>query len=137
MKRLPDWPQRLDAVIVEATAKPFRYGAFDCCLFAADAVRAMTGVDPAQSWRGCYRGLRGALQMIRREGDVPAIVTSRLGIAPLEGHAARRGDLVWRPGPPAGYGAVGVCIGLHCVYPSDRGLAFMPRDEGRLYWMVG
>jgi hypothetical protein len=52
MKRYEDWPQRLVAAIEAARGRPFSWGAMDCCLFAADVVLAMTGVDYAAGFRG-------------------------------------------------------------------------------------
>ncbi len=46
-RRRPDWPARLRTIIEAARERPFSWGQHDCCLFASDAIEAMTGVDPA------------------------------------------------------------------------------------------
>src|SRR5258708_4686376 len=60
MKRLEDWVVRLEAFIKERTAQPFKWGSQDCCLFAADAIEAITGVDLAADFRGKYSGAETA-----------------------------------------------------------------------------
>jgi hypothetical protein len=65
IRRLPDWTARLAATIRAREDAPFAWGTFDCCLAAADAMLAMTGVDAAQGARG-YKTARGALGALRR-----------------------------------------------------------------------
>ena len=47
IRRLPDWTARLAGVIRAGEDAPFAWGTFDCCLAAADAMLATTGVDAA------------------------------------------------------------------------------------------
>jgi hypothetical protein len=51
MTRLPDWPSRLERFLLEEKDRRFRYGAFDCALFCAGCIEAMTGVDIALPYR--------------------------------------------------------------------------------------
>lgn len=53
-RRLADWPQRLAAFFADAQTKEFAYGTFDCCVFASNAVYAMTGIDMMHNFRGRY-----------------------------------------------------------------------------------
>ena len=102
MARIDNWPRTLNALIEERRAASFAWGAHDCCLFAADGVRATTGADPAADLRGRYRTALGAARLIRRRfaGDIEAI-PSALGFAEIPPALARRGDVVsYRlPGP--------------------------------------
>jgi hypothetical protein len=66
--RLPDWKPRLLAYLQESSARPFQFGTHDCALFAAGAVQAMTGFDPAADYRGGYRTLNGGLRAIHKAG---------------------------------------------------------------------
>lgn len=61
--RLHDWPERLSETIAAARGTPFAYGAHDCCLFAADCIQAVTGVDVAADWRGRYDTWDGGLKL--------------------------------------------------------------------------
>lgn len=67
-KRLPDWLARLSAYIDEVRRRPFEYGQHDCTLFAAGAVAAMTGEDPAAAYRGKYASDEAGFALLRAEG---------------------------------------------------------------------
>ncbi len=91
--RLPDWPARLTRYIAAAATAPFAPGRMDCALFAAGAVAAMTGTDPAEAWRGRYRTLAGGRRLMRRAGfaDHEAVAAAHFAeVAVLE---AKPGDL--------------------------------------------
>ncbi|OCP04994.1 MULTISPECIES: hypothetical protein [unclassified Ensifer] len=68
MKRFDDWYPRLAAYVSSVRRLPFEYGRHDCALFAAGAVAAMTGIDPAAKLRGKYSTLAGGLKKLRRLG---------------------------------------------------------------------
>lgn len=90
--RLPDWRARLAAVVAAAHRQPFVWGRHDCCLWAADAVRAVTGQDPAHDLRGRYDTANAALQALRGIGGLRG-AGARMG-APLAGPLlAQDGDI--------------------------------------------
>ncbi len=45
MKKFHDWATRLDAYFIKCAEKEFEYGNFDCWIFVADGILAMTGED--------------------------------------------------------------------------------------------
>lgn len=45
MKKFHDWATRLDKYFNECADKEFKYGVFDCWIFVADGILAMTGED--------------------------------------------------------------------------------------------
>src|SRR5690606_16299333 len=109
--RVEGWEAALYGYIAAARRRPFEWGKFDCCLFAADVIRALTGLDPAADLRGRYRTALGAKRIVNREGGSLAALAERrfapLGIAPLKGPKfARRGDilLLQVPGIMRGFG---------------------------------
>ena len=69
MNRRPDWNAALRGYIDGCRAKPFVWGRFDCALFAADAVRAMTGANIAADLRGRYTSARTAAARSRRSAS--------------------------------------------------------------------
>ena len=79
--RLPDWQTRLAAYFDENAGRPHQYGAFDCALFVAGAVEAMTGKDFGAPFRGKYRSAAGSIRALREfgAGDLPATLTAALG----------------------------------------------------------
>lgn len=83
-----------EAFIADKRDRPFVWGKQDCCLFAADWVRLVTKVDPAQALRGKYRTELGAKRALKRAGfnAIEDIANDRLGqsLAPLQ---LTRGDI--------------------------------------------
>lgn len=64
--RYRDWTTRLNDVIKAALERPFSWGEFDCCLFAADCAVAVCGVDPAERYRGKYKTEAGAKRALKK-----------------------------------------------------------------------
>lgn len=113
MTRLPDWQTRLTDYLAGAARRPFEEGAHDCALFAADAVRAMTGRDLAAEWRGSYASTRAGLKALARAGyrDHVALAGAHFTAKPVA--LANPGDLAVVPTPEGD--ALGVVQG-ECVY---------------------
>ncbi|MGF7180380.1 DUF6950 family protein [Tunturiibacter psychrotolerans] len=51
--------------LLESAGEPFKWGSNDCCLYAANAILACTGVDIASDFRGIYKSEFGALRAIK------------------------------------------------------------------------
>ena len=54
MQRLPNWQRRLANTISTAHEVPFEWGKWDCALAACRLIHSITGVDPAEKYRGTY-----------------------------------------------------------------------------------
>lgn len=91
-RRLPDWQVRLAALITARLQAPFAWGRMDCCLFAADAIQACTGHDPAADLRGTYATAEQAAQVLHRAGGVAGAAIKRAGpVVPVA--LAQPGDI--------------------------------------------
>lgn len=137
MKRLEDWPARLTAFVAARQRTAFAWGSNDCCLFAADAVEAITGVDAGKPWRG-YKTARGALGRVRRGGGVAGLMESaarRHGWAETIGNYAQRGDVVLAQTPDGP--ALSVRYGHGIVLPGREGLRFLPMSPVARAWKIG
>jgi hypothetical protein len=126
MGRLNDWQARLGAYLADCRARSFEIGRHDCALFAAGAVEAMTGHDPAAEWRGRYTTQRGGLRVLRRAGfrDHIAAVAAQFPEIPVP--SALPGDLAvinTDDGP-----ALGVMQGAAIYVLGPGGLGLMPRN---------
>jgi hypothetical protein len=103
--RLPDWPALLDAFLQANRYCKFSYGRADCCLFVCDAIRVMTGTDPAAPFRGKYDSLKGALREMKgycgsaSVASVAELVASRNGMPEISPRRAGRGDAALLDGP--------------------------------------
>lgn len=133
MARLPDWPARLATLVARAHAQPFAWGVHDCCLWAADAVLAVTGVDPAADLRGAYRTERDAYCIVHARGGLRGLGD---GIGPrIHPRLAIAGDV----GLVRGTKRVmaGVCVGEVWMVAATEGLLALPFDAARYAWGVG
>ena len=135
--RYPDWDRRLLAGIDACHDRPFEWGRWDCCLFAADLVRLMTGWDPAEVLRGMYRTEVGAMRLAEGRGGMRCMVTGLLDIEPKEPMLLRRGDVaLLRPLSAMKIEQLGVCVGDAAVVASDRGVMYRPMSSALCGWRI-
>lgn len=91
---------RLDRFLLDHAHAPFAYGRFDCCLFVADAIHAMTGTDIAARFRGRYHSRKSAHQAIKTYCGKPSVRTlieraaTEHGMPAIPVSCAQRGDLL-------------------------------------------
>lgn len=134
MKRLHDWQLRLREFAREKQATPFEWGKNDCCLFAADAVLAITGEDVAADMRGSYDSALGAARQLEAMGGVGVIATARLGPS-VSPRLARIGDVVLLS--IDGAESLGLCNGTSVLGPSEAGTRAYGMDVAVAAWRVG
>jgi len=109
LKRQKHWETRAYHHFLIARAKtPFAWGVNDCALFAADGIRAITGVDIASDFRGKYTDEASALALIKTVCGGASVADAAVYCAKKHNFAewvdkktktpqplfARRGDLV-------------------------------------------
>lgn len=91
--RYPDWQKRLAQVLQAASERPFSWGEHDCCLFVADCVFAVCGIDPLADYRGQYNSALSARKaLLRGHGSIVGIFDSVFERVPVK--LAQRGDVV-------------------------------------------
>ncbi|MFN3077472.1 MAG: DUF6950 family protein [Alphaproteobacteria bacterium] len=139
--RSQDWPILLNDALMAASERPFSWGRHDCCLFAADIVRAMTGEDAAAPFRGRYGTKRGAMRALKAfaGGGLPEAVRAiakHHGWEELSPVAlAGRGDLAMldtEDGP-----SLAICIGSRVAMAArDGGVAFLPLGSCYAAWRI-
>lgn len=145
-KRRPDWPERLRKIIEAARTRPFSWGKHDCCLFACDAVKAMTGTDPAKPFRGRYKTKRGAFGALKRFAgggvlETAQKITDELAFSEIPVSLAGRGDVVLARVPMAD-GGEGDALGVvsmdaaNAVFTGPEGMAFVPVKECSHAWRI-
>lgn len=133
--RRPDWDERLSAYLTTMAAEPHAYGRHDCMTFAAGAVKALTGRDPARGHRGKYGSAKAAARYLKSLGfnSPAAMIYSVLKRKPVA--FAGRGDIV-----ADAKGVPGVCIGGDALFVGQdgeaEGLVRKPRSDWRKAWHV-
>lgn len=130
--RLANWERELEKVIVDAQTKIFLWGFHDCITFAADAVRAMTGVDPIADLRGKWPTALSATRMLREIGGIESAVCSRMGERLNAPRAAGRGDVILSDA-----GGVAIVVLGYAVAPMKFGLMRIEMDHWTTGWRVG
>ena len=134
--RLPDWPERLAALIEDRRHAPFEWGHHDCYLFACDGAMAMTGSDPAWPVRGAYADEDGADALIGPDG-LEAFVAASLaawGAVECRPSLAQRGDFIMAQ---VGNQLVcGLSLGATIVAPTFVRLAFLPASAIVRAWAI-
>ena len=135
--RDPHWVRLLHEFIESRRRTPFRWGEQDCCTFAADAVRALTGVDPIADLRGTYATEAEADAVLAAHGGLEAMAVRAAQAAGLpEGNPtlAHRGDIALvRNGNQM---LLGVLTGVHVAVPGMNGLHFVRRSMITRAWSV-
>jgi hypothetical protein len=131
--RIVGWAEAMYAAIDAASQKDFAWGSHDCCMFAADILLAMTGVDYAGPVRG-YTTQEEAQAIIDGYGGMEAMVTALIGVDSMDakGKNVRRGDLVLMTKELGD--TLGVCIGVNSVFVDQRGIAMCRTSSCRLSW---
>lgn len=130
-----DAAQALAALVHSRLAAPFAWGAHDCALFAADAVQAQTGTDPAAGLRGTYATQAGAARVIKKRGGLQAIATAALG-APLPSPLLARAGDVGLVTTHDGTQALAVCHGAYWLAPGPEGLCPVTLRSATVAWRV-
>lgn len=130
--RRSDWQARLGVLIEERKVAPFEWGSNDCCLWVADAVLAMTGIDPAHDIRGAYKTARGAASALRMHGGL-AGAGERCG-TPIPPLCAAAGDVgIVNDGESD---LLAVCNGDVWLAVAKNGLGMMSLSAARKAWRV-
>lgn len=133
-----DWEFRLEFHVAACVHRQFRYGLFDCCTFAADAILEMTGVDVMKKLRG-YTGSQAAKKLLERLGGMERALETIASENKMEEVAvlkAQRGDMVLIRGKRPAVGILSL-DGSWVVVPSLRGIYRVPLMLCARAWRVG
>lgn len=125
--RAPDWKARLVAHLERSSRASYALGQHDCALFAAGAVEAVTGHDPAAAWRGRYSTLNGGLKLLRKAGHQDYIEATAAHLPEIHPSAAAPGDIAVVEDPSTGSLVLGVVQGEMIYVLREDGLGLAPR----------
>ena len=119
--KLPDWHDRLAAVVNARMGQEPAWGTNDCVMWACDCVEAQTGFDYASAYRGRYSTGRGALMALRRiDGvELPIDLMDKWWGQRLHVSWAQHGDLIVAEGLSAPFDmgpSVGLCYGARSLF---------------------
>lgn len=135
MSRVAFWEAGLAALLEDARARPFLWGANDCATFAFDVRACILGRESdAVAWRGRYTTALGAQRVMRRLGwaSLEEMGRDLLGEPRDRVLMAQRGDIVLSGG---GVG-FGVCVGSMVAGMSEAGLVYARLSRASFAWKV-
>lgn len=132
--RKDNWPALFNAYIEHRRDMPFAWGSHDCCMFAAEGVRAITGVDLGRPFRRRYKCARGAANVLRKFGGDVANIPGALGLPAIRPAQAGRGDMVCYEFN--GRNTLGLCCGLQSVFVAPHGLMFVQTLACTAAWKI-
>jgi len=118
-------------VVHEWSDKPFSYGLFDCCQFAAAVVEEQTGKNPMNAFS--YDSKFGAYRIIRSYGSLKAAMLKVLG-KPIAVDDAKHGDVLLIEAD--GQQLAGVVYLGRAVVRSRNGLIDMEQSSASAAWSV-
>jgi hypothetical protein len=122
-RRVIEWKTILKETIENNRNRNFAWGTFDCCLFPAICVDAMTGSNFVEELKSHYSNKKEALEWIKEAGGLDAIVSSYLGDA-VDPAFIGKGDVVMINGNPA----LGIFDGRHVLATGKDDLVLLPHS---------
>jgi len=134
--RISDWPTAFDAFIESKKLLPFSWGTHDCIMFATAVIEAITGNDPARTWRGQYATALGAARIFKKFGGFEEMickVAADHGFQEQSLSLAQRGDLVLQNGK---WPTAGVCCGKLSAFTDAKSLIFVPTQSCSKSWRI-
>ena len=137
LKRFENWPERLNQYIADCQQKQFSWGEFDCALFTAGAIKAMTGLDLIRKLDLNYHSVYGANLITKPFGgllELANTVAKQCAFSKQKISLAKRGDAVTTQ-TQLGM-ALGICLGQHAAFPNQLGLIFKPTKNSACSWRI-
>lgn len=147
MTRVKNWEARLEHFLLANRFNAFRYGSWDCALFACGAIEAMTGTDPAAWFRGRYTSRMEARELMREKTGTANFykflesMASEFHMPQIAMKLAQRGDMALvETGGACSLGIVAL-DGQRVILAGEtragvQGLGFVGLDRGVRAWRV-
>jgi len=137
MLKQKNWEIRLAKEL--KTERLFQWGRDDCCLFVGDIIKAMTGFDPAKSFRGKYSTSLGAYKELKRRGfsdvgDLANKMALAMGFKKVDINFAKNGDIVSTL--IEDHVSLGVVQGEYGVFVGSCGYVYINKSDVLTAWAV-
>ena len=136
MKKSEDWEIKLHDFIYKNKDKPFAWGKWDCCVFANDCIKAMTGnnlIPKELKWKD----EEGAMQSIKDYGGTLLKSIDKAckekNIKSIDKNYIGKGDLVVFKEDTQ---LAGICDGCSILGPSSDGMSVKKDVEVLKVWRI-
>jgi len=134
-QRVDNWPSKLATLIESNRHRKFRWGQFDCCIWAAMCVDVMRDDNLVDRIKSEYKNKTEAVEFLARFGSTESAITEYLG-EPQNLNMTSRGDVVVIDYTRDGYNAAGVFDGEAVLVTGPKGLMRVSRDHIVKSWRV-
>lgn len=137
--RPENWPALLWRFVQDRQSLPFVWGGQDCCLFGADWVRELHGIDLAGDLRGKYKTALGAARIIGHGFELATYVGDRLaehGFEKIPVKMASRGDVVAAHVGAYSRLCFGIIVDHRAAFPGAGGLMTIPLTQVAYAWKI-
>lgn len=145
MERLEGWEIKLDDFIKSRQNQKFQWGIQDCCLFACDAIREITGEDIADHFRGQYKTKDQAYLMLYAFSgggldEATKKIMEQFGMPEIKREFAGRGDVALCNVPTVineelpTLGIIGMSEMIHIA--GTRQIQLFEKTSGVKFWKV-
>ena len=137
--------QALHDFLIAKQDQAFEWSQNDCCLFAADACKAIHGIDVADDFRGKYTDEDSAHELIRTvtnktDATVADAIDHSLTKHGFTEHEnplmAKRGDIVAIKNGDTLIGGIVHLNGRHVISVSQKGLVRLPISKVVRAWSI-
>lgn len=144
MDRLKDWETRFDRFLNEYSKKEFGWGTADCCIFACDAVEALSGINPYPYFPADYNSEEEAVKAVKgfayldEFGDAliatVELMSEYFGLEEIEPGYLKKGDIVLAHAQPLNQPVCGVYVGTGKIaFMSKNGLIYVKKERFKIY----
>jgi hypothetical protein len=121
----------VDRYMESCASRKFSWGKWDCALFCADVIEAITGHDPARQLRGTYSDQQGAIEALALRGvEGVGGLPEWAGLSSVD--APRDGDIVIAKRNQ--FTICGVWHKGHAWNPAHNGVRRIPPGCIQSYW---
>lgn len=135
-KKIVGWERPLIEYIQSVSRNSVETGVFDCALFAAGAVKAMTNDDYAIDYRNKYKTYRHGKKMLKQHGFKDHVEYAASVLVELESPLlAQRGDVVVLE-DKEGLDAFGIVQGEYIYVITVSGLNLVPLEQAKRAFRV-
>lgn len=125
--RVENWEHILNEFIDANKNNKFKYGTWDCCIFTAGAVRAITGENYLKPFK--YKSKKKAFELIEKAGGIIKILSDRFEERQTP-YLSQRGDIVYYKQ------AIGICLGAKAIFVNESGYSFVHMDDWERVYKV-
>ena len=142
MKRKENWKQSLTEFLAHARRTNFEWGKNDCCMFACDAIQAMTGEDLGSEFRGLYDDEASAMLSLLELGytGIENLVEKKFlsrDVLEIPVSMAMQGDVVVLESNETPFGAtIGICLGAFSIIPGEKELIKFKTRRFKRAWNI-